>query len=216
MNLIPVKIGIIVFFLIYSVFMFSLFNFRKRIDMHYYKPFLLGGAAFLSIFIIQIPLQRLLVNSLFWNVWSDTLKAFLYASIAGFVQEFFKVLVVFFRKDKILSGASAGAGFGFIEATLLLSSVTSFSVIAIVERLFSIIFHISSTSLIMYGATRKKFFLYYLIISLVHTGVDTIAVMYQMHKIALTPTEIFVAAIASMLFIISICLYKKRLRTTII
>jgi len=123
MNLIPIKIGIIVFFSIYSVFMFSLFNFRKRIDMHYYKPFLLGGAAFLSIFIIH-------VNSLFWNVWSDTLKAFLYASIAGFVQEFFKMFIVFFRKDKILSGASAGAGFGFIEATFLLGSVTSFSVIA--------------------------------------------------------------------------------------
>lgn len=76
MNLFPGKIGIIVFFLIYSVFIFFLFNFRKRIDRHYYKPFLLGGAAFLSIFIIQIPLQRLLVNSLFWNAWSDTLKVF--------------------------------------------------------------------------------------------------------------------------------------------
>ncbi len=216
MNLIPVKIGIIVFFLVYSVFTFSLFNFRKRIDMHYYKPFLLGGTAFLSIFIVQMPLQRLLVNSLFWNAWSDILKAFLYASISGFVQEFFKVLVIFFRKDKILSGASAGAGFGFIEATFLLSSVTSFSVIAIVERLFAVIFHISSTSLIMYGATRKKFFLYYLIISLVHTGVNTIVVMYQMHKIALVPTEVFVAIIASVLFIISICLYKKQLRATVI
>ena len=216
MNLIPVKIGIIVFFLVYSVFTFSLFNFRKRIDMHYYKPFLLGGTAFLSIFIVQMPLQRLLVNSLFWNAWSDILKAFLYASISGFVQEFFKVLIIFFRKDKILSGASAGAGFGFIEATFLLSSVTSFSVIAIVERLFAIIFHISSTSLIMYGATREKFFLYYLIISLVHTGVNTIVVMYQMHKIALVPTEVFVAIIASVLFIISICLYKKQLRATVI
>ncbi len=216
MNLIPVKIGIAVFFLVYSVFIFSLFDFRKRIDIRYFIPFLLGGAAFLSIFIIQIPLQRLLVNSLFWNAWGDTLKAFLYASIAGFVQEFFKVLVVFFRKDKILSGASAGAGFGFIEATFLLGSVASFSIIAIVERLFAIIFHISSTSLIMCGTTRKKFFFYYLIVSLVHTGVDTIAVMYQMHKIALAPTEIFVAIIASVLFIISICLYKRQLRATVI
>ncbi|MEA3313100.1 MAG: YhfC family glutamic-type intramembrane protease [Caldisericota bacterium] len=126
------------------------------------------------------------------------------------------MLVVFYRKDKILSGASAGAGFGFIEATFLLGSVASFSIIAIVERLFAIIFHISSTSLIMYGATRKKFFLYYLIISLVHTVGDTIAVMYQMHRISLVPTEVFVAIVASILFIISIYLHKKRLRTTII
>ncbi len=210
MGSILTKIGIIVFFFIYSIFIFSLFNFRKRINILYFIPFLLGGVAFLSVFIIQMPLQRLLTASLFWNVQSDILEAFLLASIAGFVQELFKALAAFSGKNKTLSGASAGAGFGFVEAAFLLSSAISFSAVALIERLFTIIFHISSTSLIMYGATKRKFFLYYLIVSLIHVVVDTIAVMYQMHQVTLVFTEVSVAIIASSLFIISIALYKRK------
>ena len=213
MGSILTKIGIIVFFFIYSIFIFSLFNFRKRINILYFILFLLGIAAFLSVF-IESPLEHLLAlltSPSHWNIQSDILKAFLYSLIPGFVEELFKALAAFTGKNKILSGASAGAGFGFGEVVFKLSHATYFSagvstgvLIAIIGKLLGITFHSSSTSLIMYGATKRKFFLYYLIVSLIHTAVDTIGT-----TATIGPQLILGSIITLSLFIISIALYKR-------
>jgi len=209
MGSILTKIGIIVFFFIYSIFIFSLFNFRKRINTIYFTPFLLGAAVIFPVGIIEVSLHRLLASSLpFQNIQSNILKAFLLASIPGFWEELFKALAAFTGKNKILSGASAGAGFGFGEVVvhLLIPATSNYFPVSVLiaEGLEGIIFHSSSASLIMYGATKRKFFLYYLIVSLIHTTVDAIdktATMSQQLTLETT--------VALSLFIISIVLYKR-------
>ncbi len=197
-------------FLVYALFLVALFGFRKLISKNSLTVFILGMLSFGSIFIIQVPIQKLLSNSVFFYNLSDILKAILYASVAGFIQEFFKALAAFYDNGDSFSGAVAGAGFGFVEVVFIFLSAPFVSFVAVLERIFTVMFHTSSTSLVMFGKEKNKFLIFYVGLSLVHMAVDTLAVLFHMHYITLSFTEISAAAISFLLFSAALFLYKKK------
>jgi hypothetical protein len=205
------KIVLVVLLLIYALFLVAIFDFRKLRSKGWIITFVLGIASFASVFIVQVPVQRLMGSSVFFYNLSDIWKAILYAAVAGFVQEFFKAVAAFYHKGDSFSGAVSGAGFGFIEVVFIFLSAPAISFIAVLERIFTVMFHISSTELVMYGKGKRKFALSYIAMSLVHTFIDTFAVLFQMHYSTLYFTEIAVAAVSVILFVVAIYLYKMKL-----
>ncbi len=201
-----------VLFLVYALFLVAIFDFKKCFSKRCFVTFLFGAASFASIFIVQVPIQKLLGRSIFFYNLTAFYKAILYAAVAGFVQEFFKALAAFYHKGNSFSGAVAGSGFGFTEVVFVLSSASLVSSVGVLERVFTLMFHISSTELVMYGKSKGKFIIFYIAVSLVHTAVDTFAVLFQMHYITLSFTEIFVAIVSTSLFITSLLLYRRNLK----
>jgi hypothetical protein len=205
------KLALIILSLIYALFFIAVFDFRKFRSKEWIVTFILGIISFASVFIVQVPIQKLMGGSAFFHNLNNIWKAILYVSVAGFVQEFFKAALAFYRKGDSFSGAASGAGFGFAEAVFIFLSAPAISFIAVLERAFTVIFHISSTELVMYGKYRRKFALSYIAMSLVHTLVDAFAVLFQMHYITLYFAEIAAAAVSVILFVAAIYLYKVKL-----
>lgn len=197
------------FFLVYALFLLSLYDFRKCFNKRCATFFLLGMVSFASVFVVQVPIQKLLGGSVFFYNLSDTLQAILYAAVAGFVQEFFKALAAFYPEGDSLSGAAAGAGFGFTEVIFVLGPAPYISFTAVLERIFILMFHVSSTTLVMFGKQKGKFLISYILLAFIHTAVDAIPILFQMHYVTLTFTEISVAIISTSLFITSLLLYRR-------
>jgi hypothetical protein len=178
--------------------------------------FILGCLSFVSVFLIQDPVQRIVSGRI--ALYPVIIRAILLAMVAGFVQEFFKALPPLIGKNPMISGGISGAGFGIAEAAFILiyaSSIYGIKIlfsVAPVERLFAIIFHISSTGIIMWGYSRKRFIFFFLIIAIIHGMVDSLAFLWQYGQIGLVETEVIFYSIATGLFLIYIFLLRKTLR----
>ncbi len=183
----------------YSVALVLVIGRRRCVNKKCVLPFAFGMVSFLSVFIVQIPLQNLLkrVSSLFGNV---ILSAILYAAVAGFVQEFFKMFAALSVGRDVLYGIASGAGFGISEVIYIFAISPVVPIVSIIERLFAVMFHISGTGLITKGKNPKQIFLLYVLISVLHTAVDTVALLFQMRLISLMSAEFFAALVSVSLF----------------
>ncbi len=183
----------------YSVALVLVIGRRGCVNKKCVLPFALGMVSFLSVFIVQIPLQNLLkrVSPLFGNV---ILSAILYAAVAGFVQEFFKMFAALSVGRDVLYGIASGAGFGISEVIYIFAISPVVPIVSIIERLFGVMFHISGTGLIMKGKNPKQIFFLYVLISVLHTAVDTVALLFQMRLISLMSAEFFAALVSVSLF----------------
>lgn len=173
--------------------------------------FVLGVLSFASVLFVQVPLQSAVANiqglSIRLQTWAFILILTL---IAGFVQQIFKVIPALLAGDKIQGGLISGLAFGLAEAFFLLYPPlrlgTGVSAIAVFERIIAIIFHMSSTGLIMYGLVKKKFLISYFIISIVHGVLDMFAGLYQSSLLNIATVETFATitslALAAILFVL--------------
>jgi len=175
--------------------------------------FILGCLSFASVFLIQVPIEQALSKTTLMFTPLTFPKALLVAMVAGFVQELFKALPPFIIEDKVIGGVLSGLGFGMTEAVLMLVNVISLhslSSVGLLERFFAIIFHLSSTGIVMWGYKKKKFILSYLVISIIHGITDTFAALYQFGKINLIVGELIAALVSVGLLITFVYLYKRK------
>ncbi len=199
-----------VLFFICSLLLVAILDIKKCFSKRSLFFFAMGFASFLCVFFVQMPLQKLLSSSRFFYNLGDLPRAILYAAIAGFVQEFFKAMAAYYPKGDMLSGAAAGSGFAFFEIIFVISSAPSITLVVLTERLFVLIFHTSSSALVMFGKNKGKFIIFYIIVACIHTFVDTLAILFRLHYITLLFTEIVVAVVSSVLFLIALFLYKRK------
>ena len=176
--------------------------------------FILGCLSVASVFLIQVPIQQALSKTTLMFTPLAFPKALLLAMVAGFVQELFKALPPFIIEDKVIGGVVSGLGFGMTEAVLILVNAIilhSLSSVVLLERFFAIIFHVSSTGIVMWGYTKKKFILSYLIISIIHGIIDTFPFLYQFGK-KINPAvgELIAALVSISLLITFVYLYKRK------
>ncbi len=183
--------------------------------------FVLGVLSFSSVLFVQVPLQSAVANiqglSIRLQTWAFILILTL---IAGFVQQIFKVIPALLAGDKIQGGLISGLAFGLAEAFFLLYPPlrlgTGVSAIAVFERIIAIIFHMSSTGLIMHGLVKKKFLISYFIISIVHGVLDMFAGLYQSSLLNIATVETFATitslALAAILFVL---IKRKKTDTTV-
>ena len=165
-----------------------------------------GAASFLSVFIVQMPLQSLISKTSAFNpIW----KALLYALIAGFVQEFFKSVSAFYPEGDSISGFLTGTGFGLAEVSFILLSAPFVSLVLIVERVFALLFHSSSSGIILYFRERKKFIMGYVLISIVHTAVDFVAYLFHIGFVSVTFSEVFAGAVSVFVFAVFLFTVRK-------
>ncbi len=145
----------------------------------YTWPLGLGALAFpASIVYLQVPLQTIAGAWVMENLATANLLLLGIPSVAlsGIVQETAKLAVTLaalrlagtmaFQSERIRMGVLAGAGYGAIEAWILLSPALTFSgvghsllLLSIFERFVTIAFHLSSTGVLAHlwakGATRR-------------------------------------------------------------
>ena len=180
-----------------------------------------------TIGLLQFPLQSLSMQALFhfWGteIWQERLllseiPAML---ITGFVQEGIKLVpLLIYRKrrqplpdrEALLAGAAVGAGFGIFEAAWLLNQVftTGFSLpafqfqgwqapLSIIERLFIVGFHTSTTALAAYFLNKGKGGRAYLGIALFHSVLNYGAVLAAAGVFTIVQTEIYITVLCTIM-----------------
>jgi hypothetical protein len=180
-----------------------------------------------TIGFLQFPLQMLSMQALFqaWGaeIWQERLllseiPAML---ITGFVQEGIKLVpVLIYRKrrqplsnrEALLAGAAVGAGFGIFEAAWLLNQVfsTGFSLpafrlqgwqafLSILERLFIVGFHTSTTAIAAYYFNKGKGGRAYLAIALFHSVMNYGAILAAAGVFTIVQTEIYITVLCAIM-----------------
>lgn len=180
--------------------------------------FVLGMLSFASVFFIQVPIQNLISNNnKIMLILPDLLKAILFALVAGIVQELFKFLPSLAIKEKVLGGMLSGLGFGIAEVILVLMSISkqvglsNISYVAIIERISAVVFHISSTGLVAWGFSKKKFFPVFVFIVLIHATIDTFAILTNWGKFSILWTELIAGFMAIFLAVLLLYIKKRSL-----
>jgi len=119
----------------------------------------------------------------------------------GIVEEAAKLVPVLFYwcgskrsltpKLGLIVGAVSGAGYGIFEAIYKINinsvyhwnwSSAGIGQHGILSSVFSIIFHTASTSLLGYGLTKHKAWLYFMIVALAHGFVDYVSIILQAYN----------------------------------
>jgi len=178
--------------------------------------FVLGIFSFASVIYVQIPIQSVIINNPTLKLTLSTRALILIlAMVAGFVQEIFKALPPFLGEERVLGGIISGLAFGITEASfLLLPAIWQYGIgalpaISYVERLIAIVFHIATTGLIMYGSKKKRFLISYIVISLIHGFVDTLAGLTQSNMFSVMGVELAAGLVSVILLGLFVYLIKK-------
>ncbi len=158
----------------------------------------IGSVSFLSVFFVQMPLQRL-TSRVF--ALSPVWKAMAYAAIAGFVQEFFKFVSALYPEGNSTSGFLTGMGFGLAEVSFILLQAPFISFMLVVERIFALLFHCSSSGIVLYFKEKGRFILGYILISLIHAAMDFLAILYHIGLVSIVLAEAFAGAVSIFVFI---------------
>ncbi len=166
----------------------------------------IGSASFLSVFLVQMPLQKL-TSRVF--ALSPVCKALAYAAIAGFVQEFFKFVSALYPEGNSTSGFLSGMGFGLAEVSFILLQAPFISFMLVVERVFALLFHCSSSGIVLYFKEKGRFILGYILISLIHTAMDFTAILYHIGLVSIVLAEAFAGAVSIFVFISFLFAVKK-------
>ena len=180
-----------------------------------------------TIGLLQFPLQSLSMQALFhfWGaeIWQERmlLSEIPAMLITGFVQEGIKLVpVLIYRKrrqplpdrEALLAGAAVGAGFGIFEAAWLLNQVftTGFSLpafqlqgwqasLSIIERLFIIGFHTSTTSIAAYFLNKGKGSQAYLLVALFHSVMNYGAILAAAGVFTMVQNEIYITVLCTIM-----------------
>jgi len=178
--------------------------------------FVLGIFSFASVIYVQIPIQSVIINNPTLKLTLSTRALILIlAMVAGFVQEIFKALPPFLGEERVLGGIISGLAFGITEVSfLLLPAIWQYGIgalpaISYVERLIAIVFHIATTGLIMYGSKKKRFLISYIVISLIHGFVDTLAGLTQSNMFSVMGVELAAGLVSVILLGLFVYLIKK-------
>jgi RsiW-degrading membrane proteinase PrsW (M82 family) len=172
---------------------------------------------------IQIPLQSFFGESMLQTWGADSLTRWILLTsiptiaISGLVQEGAKLVpavAYWWSKNRkispktgLLIGAVAGAGFGVLESQWVLNSaflqgwnwelIQSFGLFHTItpfwERFFVIAFQISTGALSGYGLAKGKGWQFYLIVSLLHTILNYIAILISVQVVSFLRGEILIA-----------------------
>jgi len=191
--------------------------------------FLAAGALLFgpTIALLQFPLQSLSMQALFhfWDaeIWQERLllSEFPAMLITGFVQEGIKLVpVLIYRKrrqplpdrEALLAGAVVGAGFGIFEAAWMLNQVftTGFSLpafrlqgwqasLSIIERLFIVGFHTSTTALAAYFLNKGKGSQAYLLVAFFHSVLNYGAILSAAGLLTMVQTEIYITVLCAIM-----------------
>ena len=151
MNIIITKFILILFLLSYSLFLLSLYNAELILRGKAAVIFFIGALMFIFVFIVQNPIQVTIANSSLLSEQKYIIGVALIAIIAGFLQEFLKMIPALSDRWNVFAAAASGAGFGFIEAMIMLVPYSSYTVLGILEWLVVLAFQMSSTAFIFYG-----------------------------------------------------------------
>ncbi len=178
--------------------------------------FVLGIFSFASVIFVQMPIQSVIINNPTLKLTLPTWALILIlAMVAGFVQEIFKALPPFLGEERVLGGIISGFAFGLTEASfLLLPAIQKYGIgalpaISYVERLIVIVFHIATTGLIMYGSKKKRFLISYIVISLIHGFVDTLAGLAKSNMFSMMGVELAAGIVSVILLGLFVYLIKK-------
>ncbi len=211
MKIAMMKLALIVFLLTYVLFLLSLYDSRRLLSAKTALIFLAGAVMFLFVSLIQNPLQMWIAKSSLMNRQNYVVGLILLALIAGFIQEFLKLVPVFYSRKDIFLGAVSGAGFGFVGAMLVIVPRYSYTLLGLFEWLIVIAFQISATALILYGFSKKKGIMFYVLISLLHAFAEGAVILQKMKPMILMYTVIFLFVITVPTFVISVKKYKNTL-----
>jgi hypothetical protein len=188
-----------------------------------------------TIGLLQFPLQSLSMQALFhfWGaeIWQERmlLSEIPAMLITGFVQEGMKLVpVLIYRKrrqplpdrEALLAGAAVGAGFGIFEAAFLLNQIfsTGFSLpafrlqswqayLTIIERLFLVGFHTSTTALAAYFLNKGKGSQAYLLVAIFHSVLKYGTILSAAGLLTLVQTEIYITMLCA--FMIGAALWLR-------
>ncbi|AEC51187.1 hypothetical protein PNA2_0269 [Pyrococcus sp. NA2] len=184
-----------------------------RLRRFYPGEFLLGVFAFGIAMTVQNVIQR---APLVWfdvNAWDKLIISMWIGFSAGFVQEGAKYVLV--KNMSPYKGAIVGIGFGIAEVILLAAVVTIVGpsnvpwfllVAACIERFFSVIFHVASTSLL-----SSSGMLTFLGVFIVHGIVDTVASYSQLSGLLSSSKILWVEALIGVIALIMLKLSLPRI-----
>lgn len=165
------RLPIYVVFLIIVAIWILIFSRQAFGRLPSYLFFILGCIAYAIIFITQVPLHELYGMKVLYPVIKQGRSVAIYgvipSLITSVIQQTLKlipllVLVMIERprpKTLITLGAFIGGGFGFTEAANVLGPLfqnQSLDTMAVVERIFSTMFHTGSGVFVAYGIARHK------------------------------------------------------------
>ncbi len=204
------RLIIIAFLLVYTLFLLSLFDSEHLFKGRAALVFLLGALMFAFVYLIQTPLQSRIGNWGYISRANYVLGIILLSLTAGFLQEIFKIIpAILFEKGNIFIGAVSGAGFGFVEAMIMLVPSQQFVITEIAEWLIVIAFQMALTALFAYGIKRGKFISYYALVSIIHSVLEFFIISGRMRPEFLLLTDIVILVISIPLFIVPLKKYTK-------
>ncbi|MFC1475146.1 hypothetical protein ACFLQG_00725, partial [Candidatus Zixiibacteriota bacterium] len=207
---------------LFSIIFFIKQGYRSWVT---YLFFIAGGALFTIIPFTQIPLQGLLIKKLFIPGISSGGSLYLWgltpALSVGLIQELLKLigLIVIFKLTDIKSnkypilGAALGFGFGLVEAAYIAiaSGNPDLLNINLLERGFTILFHVASGALIGYALSqRTKTLFIFLIVTMIINSLYRYLPLFVQHKVTTVELLTVMLALISMIFLFSVTFYFKK------
>ncbi len=207
------RLIIIGFLLVYALFLLSLFDSERLFKGRAALTFLAGAVMFLFVYFVQMPIQKFISTSGYISGANYVLGVIVLSLVAGFLQEIFKIIpAVLSEKGDIFIGAVSGAGFGFIEAMIMIVPARQFVITEIIEWLVVIAFQMALTALFSYGIQKQEFIKYYVFVSLIHSVFEFFIIMGRMKPTLLLAVDIVILVATVPLFVISV---KKYIQTKI-
>ena len=165
-----------------------------------YILFIVGGLVYPVIYYTQAPLQQSYAINVLGPAMgageSIIIPAIIPALITGVIQESLKLIpllvIVRLIKPKAVTmislGAFIGAGFGFVEACHIVAplfqshTLTGYSLI---ERVFTIMFHITMGAVLGYGLARNQIWQFWLAAVGLHTVSNYLVIFVQMKTLTI-------------------------------
>lgn len=150
--------------------------------------FVVTGALYGLIFLIQVPIQRSLAEAIFKTLGSTGSGAYVVSLLSGLlsalIQESLKLGPIWLlwylmtkkpRLEEVTSfGAAGAAGFGFVESCWITGGAFAAGAlglvsITVIDRLTAMVFHTMTGVILGYGLGRRNILPFWLIAVAVHT-----------------------------------------------
>ncbi len=176
-----------------------------------------GGVSFAAVFYIQMPIQSALGDAILGSELPIWLRNLILIAPSGVVQEFFKALLpvtllligLRIGTSRNLLGPFAGAGFGLVEAIILVGLYSGdIGWAAIAERASAIFFHVGLTSIAV-GSGNWRRILWGLPFAMLLHSLSNFAAVFYMKSLGVLGTELLIAAVAFTIWCLSNLLYGK-------
>ena len=209
MNYLIVKLSIVFFLFVYALFLLALYNNKDLFKGKAALMFFGGAIMFIFVLAVQNPIQSFISSAGFFTKGQFFIGIVVLALIAGFFQEFLKLLPVFFDKWNVYSAAASGAGFGFVQAMIMLTILMQkYTIPSMVEWLLVVILQMTLTAMLAYGLYEGKGILSYIIVSITHALCEGVIIYTAMRPTFVVQADIILIVIALPLMFVSIKAYR--------